>query len=216
MEFPALIFPALSALGGFTAGLLQAELSGAHGRKCIFKTLASLSFLVLALACGALGSVYGLLIFAGLLLCAVGDACLLPEGTGESFRRGVFVFFGGHVYYILASIILWHPDVLSSKFMLGLPVLFCMIVPLYQKFRKQSDALIEVYTGIIILLIAASVLSALKTGIWILPAAAVLFAISDIFVSRNRFGPSSPKQFWVITPFYFVAQAFFAMSILYA
>ncbi len=200
----------------FTAGLLWSEVGQDARLKFVFKPLASLSFIGLALACGALYNFYGYFILAGLAFCALGDVFLLPSGTGKYFRAGVSAFLIGHIFYILASIALWSPDVLRSQIILGLPFLICLLVPVYQRIYPRADAQTDVYTGVIILMITAMLLCAVKTGIWILPTAAIMFAVSDIFVSRNRFGPPSPKQFWMITPLYFTAQGLFAYSVSYA
>lgn len=206
------------ALAGFTTALLWAELTQNDRAKFVFKPLASAAFIGLAVACGALDSFYGQLIFIALIFCAIGDACLLPQGTGSWFRRGVMAFFAGHVVYIIALVSLWLGNFMTPRQWLVLPILFLIFFRMYKQLRgRRGDALIELYTGVIITMVAASILAGIKTGLWLPAVAALAFAISDIFVGQNRNGPKpSPRQFWIITPLYFAAQGLFALSILHA
>ncbi len=211
-----MIAACVAAQSVFTLALLYAELTQSETLKIIAKPLAALSFIALALTYGALGSFYGQLILAALLFCAIGDLCLLPNGTGPWFRRGVMAFFAGHTVYILALLSLWALDFIEPQRLLALPLLIVVFVRMYQRLRgKTGDWLIETYIAVIIGMVTAAVTAGVKTGFWLPALAAGMFAVSDIFVGRNRRGPSSPSQFWIITPLYFGAQALFAVSILY-
>ena len=44
------------------------------------------------------------------------------------------------------------------------------------------------------------------------PIGAIMFAISDMFVARDRFVKPDAKNAFAITPLYFGAQAIFALS----
>ena len=71
--------------------------------------------------------------------------------------------------------------------------------------------------GIYTVVISLMLIRALQTNmtgshLLILPAA-ILFAVSDIFVARDRFVAPTPKNAFLITPLYFGAQALFALSV---
>ena len=210
----AAMAPCAIALVVFTLALLRAELTQNNRLKNIAKPLASLSFIAMAVACGALDSFYGQLTLAALVLCAIGDLCLLPGGTGTWFRRGVMAFFAGHIVYLMATLSLWAMDAIAPGRLLALPLLFVVFTRMYQRLRgAKGDWLIESYAAVIIAMIIAAIVAGVKTGFWLPACAAGMFAVSDVFVGRNRMGPSSSGQFWIITPLYFTAQGLFALSI---
>lgn len=206
-----------AALAVFTAGLLWAELFKCERFKFIFKPLASLSFIALALACGALGSLYGQLVLAALIFCAAGDALLLPDGNGPWFRRGVMAFFAGHIVYILGLLSLWILPHIELSRLVAVPLLAIVFTRMYRRLRgPKGDWLIEAYVIVIALMVIVAITAGVKTGFWLPAFAAMLFAVSDIFVGRNRNPATSlMRQFWIITPLYFAAQGLFAISILY-
>lgn len=79
--------------------------------------------------------------------------------------------------------------------------------------RAHLPADMKVPVLIYTLIILAMVLLSIWTGNLLVIAAAVMFAVSDIFVARDRFVSESPRNALIITPFYFGAQAIFALSI---
>ncbi len=64
------------------------------------------------------------------------------------------------------------------------------------------------YAVIIGIMVSASFLTTLDIII-----AAIMFAVSDMFVARDRFIKPSSKNALLITPLYFGAQALFAFSV---
>ena len=198
----------------FVSALLYAELRGKDYLKNIFKPLAGLIFLAMAALMMGGVSLYGPLIMLGLALSFAGDTALLKQGTGRIFATGVVAFAGAHMAYGFAFA---HVADLHWLWPAGLFAL-CLIGYAFPKQQSPDgphklDRLVTVYSALIAVMTGLAVFAAWKTGIWIIALAAILFVISDIFVGRNRFGPSSPKQFWIITPFYFAAQILFALSI---
>ena len=84
------------------AGLLWAELRGSRAGLWLAKPVASLAFLWVALAMGALETSYGQLVLLGLVLCLLGDLLLIPLERPTVFRAGVFAFLAGHLAYSAA------------------------------------------------------------------------------------------------------------------
>lgn len=90
----------VGAAAVMVAGVLWSELR--HPRlEWLFKPLASLCFVLLALAVGALDSGYGRWLLAGLILCMAGDV-LLISNSEKSFLAGLGSFLAGHLLYAAA------------------------------------------------------------------------------------------------------------------
>lgn len=81
-------------------GLLACEWRGARLGVWLFKPLAAASFVLYALAWGALDSPYGLAVLAGLLLGACGDVLLIPRERERVFLAGVAAFGASHLAYL--------------------------------------------------------------------------------------------------------------------
>ena len=177
-----------------------------------------MGFVLLAIQWRALESDYGRLILTGLCACAVGDVFLLSRKNKLFFKSGMAAFALGHVFYILAANHISHPDlafiVWIGSFILGLTFAWFMFRYYRPSLSKDMIWPVGVYTFIISLMCIYAVQSDLiGKHIYIIPAA-FAFAVSDIFVARDRFIQSSPRNFWAITPLYFGAQALFAYSVM--
>src|SRR5512140_946661 len=82
------------------AGLLVAERRESSAGKWLAKPWASLSFVAVALASGALDTTYGRWILLALCACVAGDLLLIPQGRSAIFRAGVFAFLLGHLAFL--------------------------------------------------------------------------------------------------------------------
>ena len=89
--------------GVFTGLLLFAESRAISRLKWIAKPAASLCFVLLALACGAGESAYGIWILIGLVLCMAGDILLIPAGE-KTFLAGMGAFAAGHAAGLAAEV----------------------------------------------------------------------------------------------------------------
>ncbi|MEE9346909.1 MAG: lysoplasmalogenase [Robiginitomaculum sp.] len=205
----------LVALAVFTAGLLGAELKQSRRAQIIFKPLAGLAFIALAIFCGALENAYGQLILLALVLSFIGDNLLLRKGTGPAFIGGLFAFLLAHIVYAIAF---FRGGSLAFYALLAaLAILSALAMgPLYKSHvDKATLAATRLYGAIITIMVALAIRLGMDTGIWIIAVAAIMFAVSDVFVGRDRYIQQSPKNFLAITPLYFGAQAVFALSILW-
>ena len=77
--------------------LLITEWADARIARGAAKMSAATAFLAMALASGALESGYGQILLAGLVLCWIGDACLLSSGRSRCLLVGIAVFLLGHL-----------------------------------------------------------------------------------------------------------------------
>lgn len=204
--------------GGLVIALLIAELKERRWGQIIFKVCAATGFLVLAVCFGAVESQYGRFVLGGLIACAVGDVFLLSRNRPSFFRFGMLAFACGHVFYIFAANEILRPDLsyqqTSLTILFGIGLGAVTFWKLKRSLPRDMIWPVGIYTLIIsVMLIRSFQTDMIGAHVLIVPAA-LLFSISDIFVARDRFVSPSPKNAWIITPFYFGAQALFALSVL--
>lgn len=183
-----------------------------------------MGFILIALLCGAEESVYGRLICAGLMACAVGDVLLLNRASPKMFQLGMLAFLLGHVFYGFAALGVTTKTPPDDPFKTELNALALLIVTFvligaYQFWRYLRPRLgtgmkppVFAYMFVIAFMVTAFWLKA-STGFWLAPLAALMFAVSDIFVAKDRFVKAEAQNALFISPLYFGAQALFAISV---
>lgn len=211
--------PRLSILlliyGLFVLALLVAEYRQDRRAQIFFKPLAALGFILLALSVGALESDYGRIILGGLIACAAGDVFLLSRNSEKLFICGMAGFAIGHIAYLIGffKLGLNSPSVMMFLGSL-LPILTGIVF--YRWLRPKLASTMRLPVAIYSLIIVAMVIKSLSvplSGVMALaPLAAIMFAVSDMFVARDRFVTPEPRNALAITPLYFGAQALFALS----
>lgn len=177
------------------------------------KAGASLCFILVAVQRRALWSHYGRLIFAGLVLSWFGDVFL--AGSGEAiFLAGLVSFLLAHVAYTVGFVI----HGLSRRWTLGAaislaPVVFVVLRWLIPHVDDDMRAPVFTYIAVITCMV---ILASGARGQGLHPSAllgAILFFLSDIAVSRNRFvEPESMDWLWGL-PLYYAAQLLLAYSV---
>ena len=197
--------------------LLMAELREDRRAQFFFKPLAAFGFVILALQFGALESIYGQYILAGLIACAVGDVLLLSRKSQKLFIGGMATFALGHIIYSFGfmayglepNVVQYNGRTPAGTAILGITL--CLFGAVYIIPKTVSDMKLPVciYTVIITVMLVLAVLTANR----FIAFGAFLFATSDFFVGMDRF--VVPKKIWalLITPLYFGAQALFAISV---
>lgn len=192
------------------AGLVWTELQDSSRGQMLFKPAAAIGFVLIALAAGALTSFYGHLILLALIACALGDVLLLSRQSPTLFKAGMLTFALGHLIYAYAFTRLAFDPKL---FAIALMAMLIISLGVYRYLRAHLDrdmkAPVLVYVGIITAMVVTAI--ATQNSSVIIPAG--LFALSDIWVARDRFVIRNPKHALVISPLYFGAQAMFALSI---
>jgi uncharacterized membrane protein YhhN len=178
----------------------------------LFKPLASLCFIVLALQAGALGSGYGRWLLAGLVLCLGGDVLLIPK-SNKTFLAGLTSFLLGHALYVVAFLQLPQNH---TALLLGLVPVAALAVLSIRWLQPHLPAGMRVPVLAYIAVICGMLLMAGGTwgtpaGLWIV-AGAWGFAASDLAVARNQFvSPGLNNRLWGI-PLYFGSQLLLAWS----
>lgn len=198
----------LSTYAVLVLALTGAEYQRRKALQVWLKPICALLFIAIAVLGGALYWDYGRWILWGLAACAVGDILLLSRGNPLRFKLGMAAFALGHIFYIFAFMVFDEGAGLS--WLAILPILAGIGFLVWIKPKLPKDMVIPV--AIYALIIIVMTVRALGLPNLIIPIAAILFAISDMFVARDRFVNDAPANALVITPLYFGAQALFAMS----
>lgn len=202
---------ALSAIA--VTALVICDQAGHRTGRYLFKPLAALAFIWLALALGALTSTYGCWLLGGLLCCLAGDLLLMPD-SDRCFLAGLIAFLCGHLLYAVAF---WQlPHNLSGLAATALPALVLLIFSarwLLPHVAPQMKLPVTVYTLVITgMLLCAGLSAGQPAAIWII-GGAWGFAVSDLAVARQQFvQPSRWNGMWG-TPLYFLSQMALASSV---
>ena len=193
------------------AALLWAELKSSRLGVWLIKPVASTLFVITALLAGALASSYGRLILLGLLFSWLGDVFLIPKRR-LFFIAGLGSFLLAHVAF--SGAFLQQPlEVLPLTLAATATVVIAIIIlrwlwhHLTHNFRP---AVVSYLAAISLMVVFAS--GTLAAAGPLLLIGAVMFAVSDIFVARERFvSLSVVNRLWGL-PLYYGAQLIFALS----
>lgn len=190
--------------------------TGRSGWAALTKVAASSSFVLFAVTKGALATHYGRLVLAALVLSWIGDVMLLSRRS-HMFIGGIGAFLLAHICFAVAF--------LSGTVQLGwtATALAVTAVAGYALYRWLRPRLIGVFAVAVPVYIAAIMLMvSFAVGItasempWNVAAGAVIFAVSDLFVARDRFVLQSfDNKLWGI-PLYYIAQLMLAASVVAA
>ena len=198
----------------FTIVLLVFEARNSRGGIWVSKPIAAAGFIACALGFGALESNYGIMILVGLCLSWLGDVLLISGGRGRSFLLGIVSFFLAHCAYIAAFLGL-APDWETSGIAAAIVALFLLLFlrwvwPFLEGAFRWA---VMAYVIVIGIMVAVAAGASASTGNPALLAGALLFALSDVFVARDRFVQAGyPNRKWGL-PLYFLAQLVLAASV---
>lgn len=194
--------------------LTAAEYRGNSGAQWLLKPLAALGFILIALQSGALETAYGQFILGALCLCTVGDVALLKRGAEKIFIIGMGAFGLGHALFA-ATFFGPYESPLGTALGLALAAILIalFLIFIWKHVTNDMRLAVGVYIGIIGIMLVTAMGYAVSAHVWTVGLGAAMFAISDFFVGRDRFVTQKPWHALVITPFYFGAQALFALSV---
>ena len=181
------------------------------------KLLASLAFVGFAWEQGAWQNTFGQWIFVGLSLSLVGDVLLALKNKRHYFLLGIGAFLLAHLVYAGAF--------LQSGFnnaqlplirLLIFAVLFVLIITglwlrphLHGKFKLAVPA----YLFAIGLMLVTARGNQMDQAWWWIVGGASLFAVSDLFVARQRFIQDHIINRIIGLPIYYIAQLLLAYSV---
>lgn len=194
--------------------LLIAERKSSKLGAWIAKPLASLGFVAVACASGAMDSDYGRTVLVALIACALGDVMLIPQGAGALFLGGMASFALGHAGYAIAF---WQRGIDRTAALIGLVAMAGVAVAtlrwLGPRLPAEMRVPIRVYIAIISAMVALAVGASVAAGSPWPAVGAIAFAISDLSVARERFvQPAFVNLLWGL-PLYYAAQLLLAATV---
>ena len=179
-----------------------------------FKLLASSAFVATALGAGALDSGYGRFVLCGLALCWLGDLLLIPERSETAFLAGIGSFLLGHVAYAIAF---WRLPLsglglaLAGVAIAGLGAL--VLRWLRPHLTGIFRAAVPAYVAVIGVMLATAMATFVAGSSPAIAIGALLFAVSDLSVARNRLVQADFATVAWGLPLYFAGQLFLATSV---
>ncbi len=209
--FNILLVLSSAFLATAVGALLWAELKPSRLWVWLIKPVASTLFVVTALLAGALASSYGRLILLGLLLSWLGDVFLISKRQ-LFFIVGLGSFLLAHVAFsgaFLLQPLLILPLIFAATgtMVVAIIILRWLWPHLSHNFRPAVVSYLAAISLMVVL--ASGTIAAAGPQLLI---GAVMFAVSDIFVARDRFvSPSVANRLWGL-PLYYAAQLIFALS----
>jgi uncharacterized membrane protein YhhN len=195
------------------AGLLWAERRGSSTGLWLTKPIASLAFIWVGLAAGALETTFGQLILLGLVLCLLGDLLLIPHDRPAVFRAGVFAFLLGHVAYSAAFVTRpLDPFGLAAGAVLLAVVVGGTLLWLGSRLPRDMVWPVRVYMVVIGVMATLACGVTAAGGPWAVAVGALAFTASDISVARDRFVQHEfLNRAWGL-PLYYAAQLLLAVT----
>lgn len=199
------------------AGLLYASRQKSITGELLTKPLLSVLFIVTAVIQAHADTPYYPLVLTGLVLCLIGDVCLIFISSRKVFTAGLAAFLAGHVMYAAAFVTLgiFGPLVWAAA-------LFCLgvSVAVYRWLRPHlGDMHIPVTAYIVIITAMVICAFGLMNNPGLDPGArtlvfggALLFYFSDIFVARQRFVTKAFVNRAAGLPLYYAGQFMIAFS----
>lgn len=195
------------------AGLAATLYAETHhpAQKRLPKMVAATAFIAVALAVGALDTIFGRIMVLGLALSWFGDLFLTYNGR-TPFVAGLASFLAGHVAYVIAFV----NRGLDDEFYLLLVAVAVAAIPvmrwLMPTVPKELKGPVIAYIGIISLMVATAGATNAADADWRIPIGALAFYISDIFVARDRFASPGLINRYLGLPLYFGGQLLLAWA----
>ncbi len=209
---PSLRTFALTSLGACLA-LVSLLYHGQTVPAAAAKFVASSAFIALALRAGALDSVFGKLILAGLGLSWCGDMLLI--GTSEAFFLGGLVaFLLAHVAYVSAFIAHGYRRSWAIAAAIPITVIAIAVWAWLEPYTAANLSIpVRAYIAVISLMVIFAIGTRGEAGSWLIVVGATLFFLSDLSVAALRIVQTDIATYVVGLPFYFAGQVCLALSV---
>jgi len=178
------------------------------------KPVAAAAYVGVALSLGALDTTYGRLVLAALCFSWLGDVLLIPRERPALFQAGILSFMLAHVIFIVAF---FSRGMSPEPFAVGVVVAgaFAWLMLRWLRPHVPADFQMPVvaYVGVICTMLVAAFTGFVVSGSTPMLLGALMFAVSDVSVARDRFVQQSfVNEAWGL-PLYFGAQVMIAFSL---
>jgi uncharacterized membrane protein YhhN len=175
------------------------------------KLAASLAFVAVGIAAGALDSTFGRIMLIGLILSLVGDFCLALDGRAP-FVTGLVAFLAAHLAYVWAFAVRGLGDDLYLPLLGVAAAGVAMATWLLPTVPRELRAPVIAYITAISAMVAFAVSTSTLDTDWRIPSGAVAFYLSDITVARDRFAAPAFANRIVGLPLYYGGQLLLAWA----
>jgi uncharacterized membrane protein YhhN len=184
------------------------------------KPVVSVLFVVTALVQRPLTYDYYAVILIALMLCLIGDVCLIFQESKKMFIAGLVAFLSGHIAYISA----FYGHTRMNAGLWAALIVFAVLGTLVYRWIRPNLGTLKIPVVVYILVITTMVTCAvsmfgnpalISTGRFMVLAGALSFYTSDILVARDRFVMNAYVNRLIGLPLYFLGQFLFALSIAY-
>lgn len=210
----ASVLPPVLLSGISVFALVLCDYREIRAGRYLFKPLAAVAFIWLALSLDATDTTYGSWLLAALIFCLVGDLFLMPDSE-RSFLAGLTAFLCGHLLFAVAFAQL--PANPLGLAISSLPALVLLIVVwrwLMPHVNHEMKLPVMLYIGVITAMLLCAGLTAGQPASLLIIVGAWGFACSDLAVARRQFiQPSSRLNGVWGTPLYFLSQMVLACSV---
>ncbi len=213
MSIPHPIATCSIAMSAFLLGLCLSEWRGVRAGTYVFKPLAALTFVALALFLGGLDTDYGRALLAGFVFCVGGDLLLMFR-SDRAFLLGLGSFLLGHVGFAVAFALRGIDPVWTAG-AAGVLVVVALFVGrwLLPNVRGAMKGPVLAYMTVITAMVALSVGTVAHAGNALVFVGAFAFYLSDLCVARERFVRPGFANRAVGLPLYFGAQLVLASTV---
>lgn len=143
----------------------------------------------------------------------MGDVLLLSHKS-RLFLLGLASFLFAHVAFAMAFASL---PTAGTALVAGFAIMGCLgiavVIWLWRYLKVFYRLAVVAYVTAIVAMCALAIAANAASGTWLLAVGAVMFAVSDVAVARNRFvAPGAINRLWGL-PLYYVAQIILASSV---
>lgn len=206
-------YPIVGVVAVGCACLVGLQLAGYVAPAAVAKFIASTAFITLAVQQGALDSVYGRLILAGLGFSWCGDLLLVGHSQ-DFFLAGLVAFLLAHIAYSAAF--LRHG--FGRVALIGTAIVIGVIAMLVWGWLgpltpPELSVPVRAYITVISLMVIFAYGTRGIGGSWLIPVGASLFFLSDLSVAALRLVETDYPTYALGLPAYYAAQVCLALSV---